>query len=200
ECDDLAAVIAHTGATMVFGHSFGGLVGVELALRRSATITRLAVYEPAVSIDGAITDDWLPELDLAVAEDRVADGVISIMRGLELLGPLQHLPLRLQRAMAKVVVRGDMLDDMRTLLPTVRAEVVTATGLDSSGERYASVDVDTLLITGERGPSYLREVAEVLDRVMPRSAHSVLPKLSHNAPDLDAPETVAAELRRYFGD
>jgi hypothetical protein len=58
--------------------------------------------------------------------------------------------------------------------------------------------VDTLLITGERGPSYLRGVAEVLDRVMPRSAHRVLPRCAHNAPELDAPETIAAELRRYF--
>ncbi|HEX4721507.1 MAG TPA: alpha/beta hydrolase [Pseudonocardiaceae bacterium] len=198
ECDDLAAVLAHTGATMVFGHSFGGLVGLELARRRATPITRLAVYEPAVSIGGAYSGSWLPELDSAVADDRIEDGVISVMRGLELLGPFTQLPTRLQRAMAKVIMRRDVMDDMRALLPTVHAEVVTAIGLDSDGDRYADVTVDTLLITGERGPSYLRGVAEVLDRVMPRSAHRVLPRCAHNAPELDAPETIAAELRRYF--
>jgi pimeloyl-ACP methyl ester carboxylesterase len=197
ECDDLTAVLAHTGSTMVFGHSFGGLVGLELALRRPATLTKLAVYEPAVSIDGAIGNAWLPELDDAVADDRVEDAVVSIMRGLELIGPL--VPVRMRRMMAKVMVRGDLLADMRSLLPTVHAEVVTATGLDSPGDRYADVDVDTLLISGERGPEYLRGVAEALTANMPRAAMSVLPKCSHNAPDLDAPETVAAELRRHFG-
>jgi pimeloyl-ACP methyl ester carboxylesterase len=199
ECDDLAAVMAHTGASMVFGHSFGGLVGLELALRQPVAMTRLAVYEPAVSINGAISNDWLPELDLAVAEGRTVDAVISIMRGLELIGSLEHVPLRMQRVIAKVIMRGEMHEDIRALLPTVRGEVATATGLDSSGDRYAGVDVDTLLITGERGPSYLRGVADVLDRVMPRSTRSVLPRLAHNAPDVDAPDTVAAELRRYFG-
>ena len=199
ECDDLAAVMAHTGATMVFGHSFGGLVGLELALRPPVTMTRLAVYEPAVSIGGAFSNDWLPELDLAVADGRTVDAVISVMRGLELIGSLKHVPLRMQRVMAKVIMRGEMHEDMRALLPTVHGEVAIATGLDSSGDRYAGVDVDTLLITGERGPTYLRDVADVLDLMMPRSARSVLPRLGHNAPDMDAPDAVAAELRRYFG-
>lgn len=198
ECADLAAVLAHTGATMMFGHSFGGLVGLELALR-GGTLTRLAVYEPAVSIDGVFSTRWLPELDDAIAADRVEDAVISIMRGLELLGPLPRMPQRLQRAMAKVIMRGDLADDMRGLLPTVRGEVATAAGLDSAGGRYAGVGVDTLLMTGERGPDYLRRVADTLDGVMPRSARTVLPRCAHNAPDTDAPETVAAELRRYFG-
>jgi pimeloyl-ACP methyl ester carboxylesterase len=100
--------------------------------------------------------------------------------------------------MAKAILHGDMQEDMRALLPTVHAEVVTATGLDSTGDRYAGVDVDTLLITGERGPSYLRHVAETLARVIPRSTWTVLPKCAHNAPEFEAPETVAAELRRYF--
>ncbi|HEX4701165.1 MAG TPA: alpha/beta hydrolase, partial [Pseudonocardiaceae bacterium] len=86
ECDDLVAVLARTGATMVFGHSYGGLVALETTLRRpAAMITKLAVYEPAVSIDGTISDDWLPELDRAVAEDRTADGVVSVLRGLDLV-------------------------------------------------------------------------------------------------------------------
>lgn len=199
ECDDLAAVLTHSGATMVFGHSYGGLVGLELALRDPGAMTRLAAYEPAVSIDGVFSADWLPELELAVADGRVDDAVISVMRGLELLGPIKDLPMRLQRAMAKVIMRGDVAEDMRALLPTVHAEVTTAIGLDSAGERYAGADVDTLLLTGERGPDYLRDVVQRLHGIMPRSAWTVLPRCAHNAPDLDAPETVAAELRRYFG-
>lgn len=199
ECDDLAAVLAHSGAAMAFGHSYGGLVALELALRDPAMLTRLAVYEPAISIDGAFTTDWLPELDAAVADGRVEDAVISVMRGLELLGPIKNMPGRLQRAMARVIMRGDMADEARTLLPTVHAEVAAAAGLDSTGDRYAGVDVDTLLLTGERGPDYLRGVAGRLHGIMPSATWTVLPRCAHNAPDLESPDTVAAELRRYFG-
>ena len=81
----------------------------------------------------------------------------------------------------------------------MHAEVATAAGLDSTGDRYAGVGVDTLLLTGERGPDYLRGVAERLHGIMPSAMWKVLPRCAHNAPDLDSPETVADELRRYFG-
>jgi pimeloyl-ACP methyl ester carboxylesterase len=199
ECDDLAAVIDRTGAGFVFGHSYGGLVALETALRRpTPPITRLAVYEPAISVNGGISAAWLPELDLAVAEGRTSDGVASVISGLELAGPLGHVPMRLQKVLVRIIMRGELAEDMRLLLPTVHAEVVTATGLDSSGARYSDVTRDTLLMAGERGPGYLREVVETLNAFVPRSELSVLPKLGHNAPDQDAPDIVAAELLRYF--
>jgi pimeloyl-ACP methyl ester carboxylesterase len=200
ESDDLAAVLAHGNARLVFGHSYGGVVALETMLRRPDTpITRLAVYEPAVSLHGTISNEWLPELQLAVAEGRTADGLISIISGLELAGTLKHVPVRMRRAMVKVVMRGTMMSDMEALLPTVHAEVATATGLDSDGAKFAGIATDTLLMAGERGPDYLRNVVAALADVMPNARLAILPKLTHNAPDLDAPAAVAAHLRRYFG-
>jgi len=46
ECEDVAALQAATRATLVFGHSFGGLVALEHA-RRSNVYTKVAVYERA---------------------------------------------------------------------------------------------------------------------------------------------------------
>jgi pimeloyl-ACP methyl ester carboxylesterase len=200
ECDDLVAVLAHANANLVFGHSYGGVVALETMLRRPDTpVTRLAVYEPAVSLNGAISNEWLPELELAVAEGRTVDGLFSIISGLELAGPLEHVPVRLRRAMVKVATRGVLLADMTELLPTVHAEVATATALDSDGTKFAGIATDTLLMAGERGPAYLRDVVATLADVMPHARPAILPRLTHNAPDLDAPDAVAAELRRYFG-
>lgn len=71
ECDDLLAVEAETGASAVFGHSYGGLVALELA-RRTPSFPRIAVYEPGVSINGSIrspgcraTENTLPLATLA---------------------------------------------------------------------------------------------------------------------------------------
>ena len=36
----------------MFGHSFGGLVALRVA--RTYPLTKLAVYEPAVSVDGSL--------------------------------------------------------------------------------------------------------------------------------------------------
>ena len=200
ECDDLVAVLAHTNANLVFGHSFGGLVALETMLRRPSTpITRLAVYEPSVSINGAISNEWLPELDLAVADGRTADGLTSIICGLELAATLKDVPQHMRPRLVKVAMRDHLMADMADLLPTVHAEVVTSTGLDSDGAKYAGVATDTLLMAGERGPEYLRDVVAALADVMPHARPAILPRLTHNAPDLDSPAAVAAELRRYFG-
>jgi len=43
-CQDLIAVLERTGAGYVFGHSAGGLIALEAALR--GPITKLALYEP----------------------------------------------------------------------------------------------------------------------------------------------------------
>ncbi|HEX3648357.1 MAG TPA: alpha/beta hydrolase [Pseudonocardiaceae bacterium] len=198
ECADLAAVLARTGATMVFGHSYGGLVALETVLRRpDARIERLAVYEPAVSIGGAIRTDWLPELERAVAEDRTSDGA-AVLFGLGLAGELRHVPARLRKVLLRAGLRGEMLADLRALLPTVPAEVRVARSLDSAGDRYAGVGTETLLLAGDRSPAYLRQVTAVLAGTLPDATAANVRNAGHNAPDLDAPGAVAERLRAFF--
>lgn len=50
EIGDLASVLADTGSARVVGHSFGGFA---LAAARELPIQRLALFDPAVSVDGA---------------------------------------------------------------------------------------------------------------------------------------------------
>lgn len=65
ECQDLIAVLEKTGASLVFGHSSGGVVALQTALRRP--LAKLAVYEPPVSIHGSVPTGFLPDLERAVA-------------------------------------------------------------------------------------------------------------------------------------
>ena len=50
EVDDLDAVLAQSGAEMVFGVSAGGLAALEAARTRPA-VRKVAVYEPALVMD-----------------------------------------------------------------------------------------------------------------------------------------------------
>lgn len=201
ECADLISVMEHTGATMVFGHAYGGLVALETVLRRpDAQITKLALYEPSTSIGGAITSGWLPAFDRATAEGRTVDAVTIMIAGLDLAGPMRHVPRRLRRMLTKVALRGEMLADAVALLPTVHKEVIVVRELSSTGARYTKVETKTLLLTGERSPGYLGDAVATLHAAIRGARREILPKATHNAPDLDAPAAVAAHLRGFFAD
>jgi pimeloyl-ACP methyl ester carboxylesterase len=59
ECDDVLALQAKTGAALLVGHSYGGLVALEVA-RNNKAFSKIAVYEPGVSIDGSMPTAWMP--------------------------------------------------------------------------------------------------------------------------------------------
>ena len=54
---DLAAVLEHTGARSIFGHSGGGFVALRAGL--SLPLDRIAVYDPGLSILGRPSFDVL---------------------------------------------------------------------------------------------------------------------------------------------
>src|SRR5512135_43841 len=58
ELDDVLALQRETGARLLVGHSYGGLIALEVA-RNNDTFTRIAVYEPGVSIDGSMPVHWM---------------------------------------------------------------------------------------------------------------------------------------------
>jgi pimeloyl-ACP methyl ester carboxylesterase len=77
ECRDLLALQRHTGATLVFGHGYGGLIALETA-RRWNVFRKITVYEPGLSIDGSIPLGWL--------DDGTADRYADIGSPVMLLG------------------------------------------------------------------------------------------------------------------
>jgi pimeloyl-ACP methyl ester carboxylesterase len=79
ECEDVAALQQKTGASFLVGHSYGGLVALEVA-RNNPAISKLAVYEPGVSIDGAIPMDWMPVYEHKLAEKKELDAFIEFIR------------------------------------------------------------------------------------------------------------------------
>ena len=62
EVEDLDAVLAESGAELVFGVSAGGLAVLEAARTRPA-IRKVAVYEPALLMDASWPTDWISRFD-----------------------------------------------------------------------------------------------------------------------------------------
>src|SRR5262245_55971626 len=106
EVEDLAAVMAASGAQMVFGVSAGGLVVLEAA-RTLPEVRKAAVYEPALVMDGGRTA-WLRRFDQEIADGQVAAAMVTSMFGLELAPPIFKLmPRRLLIALTEKMMKSE---------------------------------------------------------------------------------------------
>jgi len=198
EGEDLVAVLRQSGARFVFGHSYGGLVTLQTALQPQTRrlLDKIAVFEPAVSIDGSLPTWFVPAFDQAVAEGRLARALALLTKGLQVAGPLDKLPLPPITAVSSVLL-ATVGRPYRKTLPTVTAELAAARGLDGQADAYAGIAAHTLLLAGERSPAYMREGARTLADTIPVARLTSLPGLNHGAPQ-QAPKPIAAELRAFF--
>src|SRR5262249_52803695 len=151
---DLATLLNKTGAQFVFGHSSGGLIALEAALE--LPVRKLAVYEPAVSINGSIPTAWLPAFENALAKHKPIPAMVVFLKALR-LSPASGLPGWLLSAPLYLLLRGPEGREMIELLPTVTRDMALVKYLDSGLERYKDIVAETLLLGGDRSPAYLRD-------------------------------------------
>ena len=189
EVADTIEVLDETGSRQVFGHSYGGLVALHVALRRD--LERVIAYEPAVSIDGSIPTGWLPRYQQLLARGRATTAATHFWGTMGLLP--DSAPLRaFIWANMRFTAEGR---ELRRVLGTVITELREVQSSASDGSRYASITAPTLLLGGGRSPAYLQEVMPLLADIIPNAKLIMTPEFDHNAPDLGAPKKVADLIR-----
>ena len=130
ECEDLIAVQRATGATSVFGHSYGGLVALETA-RRTGTFSRVAVYEPAVSIVRIHPRRLDASLPGAARRRRLARRLSCFVRQAGFApSALAMMPIWYARAVLRVVIRQPQWRRIEPLLEQNLAEHEVVAHLD----------------------------------------------------------------------
>jgi pimeloyl-ACP methyl ester carboxylesterase len=87
---------------------------------------------------------------------------------------------------------------MAALLETVPHDVGLAQAIPDRLQECRSIRCPTLLLLGLRSPPFLRESIARLQSLIPGARTVELPGVSHNAPDMEAPEAVAAQLSSFF--
>jgi pimeloyl-ACP methyl ester carboxylesterase len=193
DVDDVLGVLEHTGARVVFGHSYGGLVALHVGLRRQ--LDALIAYEPGVSLDGSFDAGWLETFARQLADGRQVAAMATFLKGTKLL------PFRanaLLWAVSFLMLHGSGGRETREMMPTTPAEIAEIARLDSDGSRYAGIASRTVLLGGEKSPAYLTGVLPRLTTIVPNAEYAILPGLDHNAPDLNAPDTVAQQIRLHL--
>ncbi|WP_437954734.1 alpha/beta hydrolase [Sorangium sp. So ce119] len=195
EVEDVAAVMQATGATQIFGHSGGAMVALEAA--RRLPVRRLALYEPPVCLEKFLPLDWVPSFRAALDAGHSARAMAIFLRGLR-MGPPIELPVWLLAVLARVMLLGADGREMAELLHTVPRDLEAIGSLGTDIARYRDVRCTTLLLAGARSQAYLLQATAQLERTLPDVRRADIPGADHNAPDVHAPEVVAAHLTSFF--
>jgi pimeloyl-ACP methyl ester carboxylesterase len=196
---DRALLMLTYGAGLAFGHSYGGLVSLEVA-RQTSAFARLAVYEPAVSVDGCIPSGWLLQYRALLVGGDTRGAFACMVKGAGFApGVISLLPLWYVRMVLRIVISSQRWTRMEPLLGANLAEHQEVVRLDGSIHRYSKISLRVLLLGGGNSPPAITERGlSALHHEITNSTLEILPGMGHTAPDEDAPEIVGEHVLRWL--
>src|SRR5207245_1949140 len=145
EVEDLTALVHKTSAQLLYGVSAGGMICLQASLSLP-TIQKIALYEPALLVDGTAHTAWLTRFDQEMAEGKVAAALVTSMKGLELGGPIMNaMPNWLLESLTNATMKSEdkkaKSDDitMRKLAPTLHYDGLLLAEMSGQQERFRAV-------------------------------------------------------------
>lgn len=192
---DLDAVMKHTNSTDVFGHSFGGAVALHAA--RTLPVERLAVYDPAVSVNHSVTADWIPEYERLTAAGDDDRALAVLVRGLETGSAVSRMPLSMLTLANKLTAGTPVGKQLRELMKTGVREIKAIIAADMPPEPFLALPLETLIVVGEKSPAYFGVACAQIHDVLSGSSYTILPGMGHDGVN-KAPEKLITELSAFF--
>lgn len=212
EVNDLTALVNKTGARLLYGMSAGGLICLQASLSLPS-IQKMALYEPALFLDGTAHTAWLNRFDQQMAQGEVAAALVTCMKGLELGGPAMNaMPDWLLKALTNAAMKGEDKKagpesvTMRKLAPTLHYDGLLLAEMSGQLDRFRAVSAEVILLGGSKGLPFLKPSLDALEKTLPHVAGRVeFPGLEHGGSNNPSqtnrgskPELVAQELRQFF--
>ncbi len=211
EIEDLDVLLAKTETHSVFGVSAGGLICLQAALTLSS-VYKVAVYEPALIVNGSASTAFLTRYDSEITHGKIAAALVTGMKGAQ-LGPaifnlmprwlLELLTSMSMKEEEKKAKPGDIL--MRDLAPTLHYDFCLVAELAETVKRFKTISSEVLLLGGSESPAWLKLALNALEETIPNGKRVTFPGLNHGgSSDLSStnrsgkPEIVASELRIFF--
>jgi pimeloyl-ACP methyl ester carboxylesterase len=195
DIDDLGAILAHTGSTNVIGHSSGGFIALQAALR--LPIERLALYDAAVSIDGGFPSAWLDDARAAARDGDIARGMAITSGGINTHSPAARLPLGLRIALCRAFLRTPIGQTMGGLLATTLDESDQIRRHDGPATMWSGIRASVLLAYGQAGPPYYAGLNQALAAALPRARVLPIPRSGHDGLNR-APRRLIEPLAEFF--
>lgn len=201
DIEDLDSLLHETKAHKVFGVSAGATLALQGALK-IPEIVQLALFEPPLPFDGISPTSWVPRYEREVSEDKLADALVTILKGT--VGdrrPRSALVPRMTRMLKEADARAQQLgaQTMSDLILAMRRDIHIVEESAGPLERFRSVGSEVLLLGGEKSPRYLKLTVNGLSVALPNARSVIFPAVGHEAAtNSGKPELVAVELRRFF--
>ena len=218
EDEDLAAIVAETGAQYVFGAADGGLFALHASLTVPA-IRKVSVFEPVLFVGQPGVDEF--KQVIARGESRLAAGdIAAAMAGLaedardsggqrgqsislpyRLLGWLMAQPIAchlLLWADARLAKGDDVA--LRDLVPALIPELEQVKATEGTIDDYRNATAEVLLLCGSEAPPLFKGTLDALSSVLPRATRVEVAGLNHGAAQDQGgkPAVIADHLRRFF--
>jgi pimeloyl-ACP methyl ester carboxylesterase len=165
-------------APVLLGHSMGGMVALEYALRWPAEVRALVLV-------GSAPRSTIPEAMVAQLE-RVVAGKARRDFSREAFSP----------ASSPDVVRAGIMEELKTDPRAGLGDLLAVRAFDASA-RLGEVRVPTLVLHGEDEMERLRTGSDELAAAIPGARKQVIPKAGHMAP-LEQPEAVATAVLAFL--
>lgn len=187
EIEDIEALIDRAGpSAYLYGHSSGGCLAMDAAIRLGPKVSKLAIYEAPYNDDPAFRQVWaeyLGQLAAALADNRRGDAAALFMR-------LVGMPAE----QVDVMRQAPFWPSMEAVAPTLAYDHAGVMGPDPSVPvaRAAQVDIPVLVVYGTASPPFMAESATTLSKAFPHAELRALDGQDHNVdPALLAPVLTA---------
>ena len=171
----------------VVGHSYGGLLALQLALARPAAVRSLALFEPVAFgiLDEPADAEARRILDLLpLTYNRGVDGVDDAW--------LERFVDWWNGPGAWAALADETRASFREVGWKLSQEVITLLADRTDRATYGSIDAPTLLLGSARSPLPERRVVEKLAAALPRASLQVFDDMGHMGPITHAARVNAA--------
>jgi pimeloyl-ACP methyl ester carboxylesterase len=213
EVEDVDALLRKTEAHYVFGVSAGGLIALQAGMTLP-NAEKIAVYEPALIMNGNLSMAFLTRYDREIAEGKIAAALITGMIGAKLGSAFFNLlPRPLMESMTSKMLKsedatakpGDVT--MRMLAPTLHYDFALVAEMADKLDTFKTMPVEVLLMSGTKSPAWLKAVADALGKVLPKVKRVEFPGLDHGGSSDPSstnrsgnPALVAQAMREFFNE
>jgi pimeloyl-ACP methyl ester carboxylesterase len=187
EQEDIAAVLDLAGPdAILLGHSYGGLITLGLALKQP--LAGLILYEPPLPLNGPVAGVNLPPYEQAV---QSGDLDLALTIG------LRHFVKLPAEAVEAFRYGAPTLWSARaSMTPSWIRELRAIDAFGDDLERFAALDIPTLLVIGELSPLWLTDTSRRLQQALPTSRIVEIPGQAHDAHVID-PEAMAQAILHF---
>lgn len=188
EVEDVAALIDEVGGhACLYGHSSGGAIALQVAVKLRRRVRKLAIYEPPYALDvdaRKAAREYDKQLKKLLASGRNSDAVALFMKAVGVSGK-----------QIQAIMRMPMWRGLEAMAPTLAHEsAVLGQGHSLPTALLAGVTTPTLIMHGGAGAPSMRDAAQALSQAIPHARLRTLAGQTHGV----RPKVLAPVLEEFF--